>query len=165
MKAKLTALALAASVGAFSASPALAEQASGQASCAPITEPQVVALFDRWAKAAATGKGSEVAATYFDNAVLLATVQNKPATNTAEITAYFDKLLKKEPSAEINSRTIMLGCNTVVDAGTWTFTLKGDDGKPAKVAARYTFVYENRGGEWKIAHHHSSQMPEKPATQ
>ena len=31
-----------------------------------------------------------------------------------------------------------------------------------KVKARYSFVYTKGGdGAWKIAHHHSSQMPEE----
>lgn len=30
----------------------------------------------------------------------------------------------------------------------------------AKVKARYSFVYVYEDGQWKIAHHHSSQMPE-----
>lgn len=29
------------------------------------------------------------------------------------------------------------------------------------VKARYSFVYTKQGDEWKIAHHHSSQMPEE----
>ena len=29
-----------------------------------------------------------------------------------------------------------------------------------KVKARYTYVYQFEDGEWKIAHHHSSVMPE-----
>jgi hypothetical protein len=33
-----------------------------------------------------------------------------------------------------------------------------DAGKIEYVPARYTFVYENRDGEWLIAHHHSSLM-------
>jgi hypothetical protein len=34
----------------------------------------------------------------------------------------------------------------------------------AKVKARYTFVYVYEDGQWKIAHHHSSQMPESLQT-
>jgi hypothetical protein len=30
----------------------------------------------------------------------------------------------------------------------------------AKVKARYSFLYVYEQGQWKIAHHHSSQMPE-----
>lgn len=29
------------------------------------------------------------------------------------------------------------------------------------VKARYSFVYQKEGESWKIAHHHSSQMPEE----
>ena len=29
------------------------------------------------------------------------------------------------------------------------------------VKARYTFLYKYEDGQWKIAHHHSSQMPEE----
>ena len=29
-----------------------------------------------------------------------------------------------------------------------------------KVKARYSFIYKFEDGEWKIAHHHSSMMPE-----
>lgn len=156
-------LAAAAIVASFATTATAFANAPATVTCAQVTNEEVSALFDRWHAAAKSGKADAVAATYFPDAVLLATVQNKPATNTAEITAYFEKLLKKEPTAEINSRTIKIGCNKATDAGTWTFTLKGDDGKPVKVPARYTFVYENRGGEWKISHHHSSMMPEKAA--
>lgn len=41
--------------------------------------------------------------------------------------------------------------------GIYEFTM-GADG--SKVKARYSFVYVNEDGEWKIAHHHSSLMPE-----
>lgn len=153
---------LAIALGAVAlSSPAALANTQSVATCAPIDEARVEALFNRWNDAAKTGKADAVASNYFADAVLLPTVQNKPATNTAEITAYFEKLLKKQPVAEVNSRTVKIGCNKVTDAGTWTFTLNGDDGKPTKVPARYTFIYEHRDGEWKISHHHSSMMPEK----
>jgi hypothetical protein len=43
------------------------------------------------------------------------------------------------------------------DAGVYEFTM-GATGD--KVMARYSFVYVKEDGEWKIANHHSSAMPE-----
>ncbi len=46
------------------------------------------------------------------------------------------------------------------DVGIYEFTM-GADG--SKVKARYSFVYEydTISNTWKIAHHHSSMMPEQ----
>jgi len=52
---------------------------------------------------------------------------------------------------------VRIGHNWAQDAGVYDFTL-GTTG--AKVKARYSFIYINENGEWKIAHHHSSAMPE-----
>ena len=45
-----------------------------------------------------------------------------------------------------------------MDDGIYEFTM-GATGD--KVKARYSFIYTYEDGEWKIAHHHSSQMPEE----
>ena len=34
------------------------------------------------------------------------------------------------------------------------------DGSLAKVAARYSFLYQYRNGAWQIVHHHSAVLPE-----
>jgi SnoaL-like domain len=52
---------------------------------------------------------------------------------------------------------VQIGTNWCKDSGIYEFTM-GSTG--AKVKARYTFVYVYEDGQWKIAHHHSSQMPE-----
>ncbi len=57
-----------------------------------------------------------------------------------------------------DQHNVKLGCNKIADAGVYTFRII-DAGKTEYVPARYTFEYENRDGEWLIAHHHSSLMP------
>lgn len=129
-------------------------------SCVGVTPEQVASLFDRWNSSLATLDPAKVTANYASDAVLLPTVSNKPRTNHDEIRDYFVDFLKKEPKGKIDTRNIRLGCNTVSDVGTYTFELKGADGKAVKVPARYSYVYEYRDNDWKIVHHHSSAMPE-----
>jgi uncharacterized protein (TIGR02246 family) len=136
---------------------AMPVHAGESATCAPITKTQVEQLFDRWNASLKTGDADKVADNYAEDAILLPTVSNKPRLTRAERVDYFKEFLKKEPVGVINSRVVKIGCNTVVDAGLYTFTLHGHD----QVAARYTFTYEFKDGKWLIAHHHSSAMPEK----
>jgi uncharacterized protein (TIGR02246 family) len=135
-------------------------QAQSAVKCARITKTDVEKLFDRWNASLKTADPEKVADNYAEDAVLLPTVSNKPRLTRAERVEYFKEFLKKEPVGAIDSRVIKIGCNSVVDAGLYTFTLHGHD----QVHARYTFTYEFKNGKWVIAHHHSSAMPEKPAS-
>jgi uncharacterized protein (TIGR02246 family) len=130
----------------------------GTQQCAPVTQAQVAALFDRWNASLATNDPAKVVANYAPDAVLLPTVSNTPRFTQDERRAYFVDFLKNKPQGVINDRRIMLGCNKAVDAGVYTFTMSASG---ATVPARYTYTYENRGGQWLITSHHSSAMPEK----
>ena len=106
----------------------------------------------------------QVAALYSDDALLLPTLSAEPRQSHAAIRDYFTNFLARAPRGRIDSRTIQLGCNSAVDAGTYSF-LVADPG-PAEgtgerhwVSARYTFLYGYRDGEWRILHHHSSLQP------
>ncbi|XAH22735.1 SgcJ/EcaC family oxidoreductase [Xylophilus sp. GW821-FHT01B05] len=143
---------LAISTSAFAQAPA----AGTAGTCVPATEPQIAALFDRWNDSLRTLDADKVAANYAVDGVLLPTVSNAPRTTPAEIHDYFVRFLKSKPQGTINQRIIKVGCNVAQDVGIYTFRFK--DGK--KVKARYTYVYEWVNGQWLIAHHHSSAMPE-----
>ena len=126
--------------------------------CQPATKKLVEELFDAWNNALQTGDAKKVAAMYAEDAVLLPTVSNLPRTTPAEIEDYFEHFLQKKPIGKVDQRNVKFGCNKITDAGIYTFRII-DAGKTEYVPARYTFVYENRDGEWLIAHHHSSLMP------
>lgn len=129
--------------------------------CANISEKQVEGLFDRWNASLDTLDPAKVTANYADDAVLLPTVSNTPRTDRAMIQDYFVHFLEKHPHGEINSRSVKIGCNMASDVGTYTFTLAGKlPGDKQTVAARYSYIYVYRDGQWLIAHHHSSAMPE-----
>lgn len=125
--------------------------------CVKTNKQEIAALFDRWNNSLKTGNPVKVNANYTDNAILLATISNKPRVNSVERIDYFKEFLSKRPVGKIDSRTIKIGCNKAIDTGLYTFTLK--DGK--KVHARYTFTYRWDGHKWLISSHHSSVLPEK----
>lgn len=128
---------------------------------ASAAEKEVAALFDRWNAALATGNPKKVAALYAPNGILQPTVSNHVRTTPQEIEDYFDHFLPLKPQGVINSREIrLLGGDAALDSGVYTFTLV-KEGKPVKVQARYTYLYQKINGDWKIVNHHSSAMPEK----
>lgn len=146
---------------------ALAEAPAATA-CAPISERQVAALFERWNQALASGDPDQVASLYSDDALLLPTLSAEPRRTHAAIRDYFSDFLARAPRGRIDSRMIQLGCNSALDAGTYSFRLRDpadSDGAGGEqwVQARYSFVYTFSPGAgpggWRILHHHSSLQP------
>lgn len=122
---------------------------------------EIAGLFERWNGALQTGNAQAVVDLYASDAVLQPTVSNQVRTTPAQIKDYFEHFLALKPVGQINYREIrQLGRNVAMDSGVYTFTLTGADGRSRQVQARYTFVYEQEGGQWKILNHHSSAMPE-----
>ena len=124
-----------------------------------MTESQVRGLFNLWNDALATLDSAKVADRYCKNAVLLPTLSDIPRDTRELLIDYFNTLLIKKPRAKILSGHIMIGQGWAQDVGIYEFTLTADGDRYVK--ARYTFVYAFEDGEWKIAHHHSSKMPEE----
>ncbi|KLK90654.1 hypothetical protein AA309_24405 [Microvirga vignae] len=142
---------------AFAIVQAQSAAAASSQTCAVVSEADIAKLFDRWNDSLATLNATEVAKNYADDAILLPTLSNKPRLTQAERIDYFAHFLENHPRGNVDSRVIKIGCNSAVDAGTYTFTFK--DG--SQVPARYTYTYEYKNGTWLISSHHSSMMPEK----
>ena len=122
-----------------------------------MTEANVLMLFARWNAALASGDPDAVTALYAEDAVLLPTVSNQVRHNHEEIRDYFVNFLAKNPQGVINESNIRsLSSDVVINSGVYTFTFGNGD----RVTARFTYLYRKVGGEWKIAEHHSSAMPE-----
>ncbi|MGZ9706620.1 SgcJ/EcaC family oxidoreductase [Pseudomonas sp. GNP013] len=126
-----------------------------------VKDREIAGLFDRWNSALQTGDAKSVVKLYAPDAVLQPTVSNQVRTTPDQIRDYFDHFLALKPVGQINYREIrQLGSNVAMDSGVYTFTLTEASGSKRQVQARYTFVYEQVEGEWKILNHHSSAMPE-----
>ncbi|MEX0588329.1 MAG: SgcJ/EcaC family oxidoreductase [Cyanobium sp.] len=133
-----------------------APAAALETSCAAVEEVQVVGWFEQWNQALGSGDPSQVAKLYGDHALLLPTLSPELRDTRQGITDYFTVFLARNPNGTITHRQIQLGCNEVVDAGTYRFVLHDPE---ATVDARYTFVYGLEAGGWRIQHHHSSLAP------
>ncbi|MEF9947256.1 MAG: DUF4440 domain-containing protein [Comamonas sp.] len=161
-KIALTTLALACAVLTGCASTGSQPQASSsppvQTTCKAITEPEVAALFERWNQSLKSLSATEVVKNYAARSILLPTVSNKARLSAAEKEDYFVHFLENKPQGRIDMRFVDIGCNTVLDAGLYTFSFAKTG---TKVSGRYSFTYGWDGQRWLITSHHSSAMPEK----
>ena len=137
-----------------------AKRSFGSTVPSSISEKEVQDLFGVWNDALATLDSETVAKRYAKNALLLPTVSDTPRNSHETIKDYFENaFLPQKPQGEILESFVQIGEDGTwaQDNGIYEFTY-GTTG--AKVKARYTYVYVKEDDEWKIAHHHSSQMPE-----
>jgi len=122
-----------------------------------ISDSEVQGLFSLWNDALATLDPDQVASRYASKSVLLPTVSDLPRTDYDGIKSYFVDFCQKKPQGVILESNVIQGEDWCMDAGIYEFTF-GATGDVVK--ARYTYVYTYEDDEWKIAHHHSSVMPE-----
>jgi uncharacterized protein (TIGR02246 family) len=115
--------------------------AARSARCAPATEGTIEAQFKRFNDSWQTHDPDKVAALFSPDAVLLATVSNKPRTTHEEIRDYFEHFLLSRPIAKIDTSTVRVNCNTASRVGTWTIALTDPKThKKSDVHARYSFA-------------------------
>lgn len=98
---------------------------------------------------------------YTQDAILLGTNSPMMSEGRDAIRGYFTglKLAGSGNKNEIEDRrTIVLDDNTVVITGFYLFT-RMSEGKPVPGPARFTVLLTKAGGQWLIAHQHSSPRP------
>lgn len=116
---------------------------------------EIESLFERWNSALQSGSAKKVTDLYDKDATFLPTMSAKSCRNPQEIEDYFIQFQANNPKGEINESNIRSLGNIAINSGIYTFTFKGN----SKVQARYTFVYQWSGQDWKIIEHHSSLLP------
>jgi uncharacterized protein (TIGR02246 family) len=114
------------------------------------------AVIDRWSAAYSSNDPDAVVKNYRPDAILLGTVSPVLSEGTDAIRAYFSNLKGSGNKNAIGERhTMVLNDNAVVVTGFYEFTrMKGGQSIPGP--SRFTMLLIKDGGEWLIAHHHSS---------
>ncbi len=114
------------------------------------------AVVDRFSAAYTSNDPEAVVKLYTPDAILLGTVSPVISIGTEQIRKYFSMIKDSGNKNAIQERhTIVLGDNAVVVTGFYEFT-RMKDGKSVAGPSRFTMLITRSGGEWRIAHHHSS---------
>jgi len=116
-------------------------------------------LVREWLKAVCSHDVDYILSFYSIDAVLLGTIAENIEMGVG-IENYFKKFVKKEPCGEVTfCLHQQLSKNILVANGTYVFSLKNEKGGLYDVNARFTFVFKESGGVWRIKTHHSSEQP------
>ena len=122
------------------------------------------AAIDRWSAAYTANDVDAVMKSYWPDAILLGTKSPVISTGADAIRKYFTDL-KLAGSGNKNviqeRQTIAIDDNAVLVTGFYEF-IRMQEGKPVPGPSRFTMLVTKRGGEWRIAHHHSSPRVEPP---
>lgn len=119
----------------------------------------VVAATEAWRAAYDSRDPARITAMYDSDAVLWGTTAKAIAHDPTAIAAYF-KAAASRPTARVefgDQHTRVYG-DVGVNSGTYTFSEMRNGQRVAR-PARYTFVFRNRGGQWRVVAHHSSVVP------
>jgi uncharacterized protein (TIGR02246 family) len=113
-----------------------------------------------WTRVFVDDNPDPILALYARDAVLWGTLSPTRRETPQAIREYFVGAFKALPGhkVEFGDQLIRVYGNTAVNTGYYTFSYM-KDGQPAKIPARYSFVYVKRDGKWQIVDHHSSAMP------
>jgi uncharacterized protein (TIGR02246 family) len=112
-------------------------------------------LLQKWTNTVKDGDANQVVNLYHNDGILLGTFSNKERVGHGLILEYFENLLKAPVEVEIVSEHPIVFESAAVNSGLYNFITKGKT-----INARFSFVYQKDNGDWKIASHHSSVMPE-----
>jgi hypothetical protein len=133
--------------------------ASGAQTSRTIGNEQVSMATAAWRAAYDSRDPARITAMYDSDAVLWGTTAKTVAATPAAIADYF-KDAAKRPNARVTfgEQHDRLYGDVGVSTGYYTFS-DVRDGQTVSRPARYTMVFRNRGGKWRIVSHHSSEIP------
>ena len=121
---------------------------------------EIEAASDAWRAAYDSRNPKKILSRYTPDAVFWGTTAKEVASTPAGLTHYF-KNSAARPHARviIGEQHVRIYGDVATSAGQYTFTGMRD-GKKVSYPARFSFVFRKLDGQWLIAQHHSSQLPE-----
>jgi len=116
--------------------------------------------FARWNDALRTLDPETVAAFYTEDTTFLPTLSPEFKHGTGGAREYFVHFLEKHPMGTVVEETVRpLDEDSYLHSGFYDFEVDDGSGGRSVAHARFTYLWVRQAGEWKIAHHHSSLLP------
>jgi len=116
--------------------------------------------FARWNDALRSLEPDAVAALYTGDTSFLPTLSPDFKRGTDGAREYFVHFLEKHPVGTIVDETVQpLSEDAYLHSGLYDFEVDDGAGGRTVANARFTYLWVQKDGEWKIAHHHSSLIP------
>jgi uncharacterized protein (TIGR02246 family) len=120
----------------------------------------VEATTARWIDAFNRRSSTDIVALYAPDAVFFGTSSPVLRDKPELVQEYFKSLATMGDAAiSMGDHRVQVFGRVAINTGYYTRTAK-QDGKEVKSPARFSFVYEKRGGKWLIVNHHSSAFPQ-----
>ncbi len=126
------------------------------------TAADIEAATQQWIAAFNRHSATDIVALYAKDAVFFGTTSPVLRDKPELVWDYFKDV------AKLSDSTITLGDHRVQVFGTVAINTgfyirkMTEAGKVVESPARFTFVYQRRGGKWMIVEHHSSVLPSPP---
>ncbi|MGK0268098.1 MAG: hypothetical protein ACI8Y3_000707 [Paraglaciecola sp.] len=119
----------------------------------------IVENMARWVSSFSEDTSKNICSLYDEQASLWATLSPIKRDSAALIKDYFNQIFKyPNRYVEITDSNIRLFGDVAICNGQYTFSWF-NEGVKVITAARFSFVYINKGGRWFIIEHHSSFIP------
>lgn len=139
-------------VSAFCVAASVLTPWSAQA-CEPIPPEAADLLSAQLERALRSGDAAALKALYAADAVIITPAAQRPRDTAPSVTRHLEHLANGLRLTGTPTRTLRMGCNTIVSYGTAEFAGQRA-GKTYRFAMRYSRVFERRGGHWRVTLDH-----------
>jgi len=127
-------------------------EAQSTSACVVPTQETAKELMARWNAALKTQHPDRVTRLFATDGDLLGFASPVVRASYMTIRDYYLYFVQFEPQVQVTSSHVEAGCNYLIESGTYTWLLKSKStGVTETRDARFRFIYELMGGQWKVS--------------
>ena len=123
------------------------------------SDADVIAAAQAWADVHNSRDPARIVAMYAPDATFWGTIAKTLATTPAGVLDFYAEApTRPQARVRFDSHHVQFFDGVAIDSGAYTF-MDVRDGAAISIPARFTMVFQQRGGRWVLVHHHSSRTP------